>query len=108
MSKPYCVYFLITRIYKGKNYQLQKYYLHNSDEWSKIDLRKKVDLCVFVNHPAVNSVGVIHYNTWPPKAFHQLGPLGRVGLVVAMSVRLFVCMYVCMYACMYVCMYVCL
>ena len=30
------------------------------------------------------------------KDFHQLGPLGRVGLVVAMCVSLFLCIFVCL------------
>jgi hypothetical protein len=41
------------------------------------------------------SVSMIFTNSALWAEFHQLGPLGRVGLVVDMSVCVFVCVFVC-------------
>ena len=38
----------------------------------------------------------------PRASFHQLGPLGRVGLVVAMCVCFFVSMFLCFFLCFFV------
>ena len=74
--KQYCVFSLkvlllpFTKVL-GQNYQSQKDFLHKSNKrevvvrfdifdhkWSILASRKKVDLWVFANHPAVHSRGV--------------------------------------------------
>ena len=46
------------------------------------------------NKPFNNMVLVIYF--WLKADFHQIGPLGRVGLVVDMSMCLSVCLSVCL------------